>query len=126
MQNGLRVLIVDDEPLFSEYLSDLLDTELKNVVVKISHDGFDAGLNLREFSPDIVLLDVMLPGFDGFRICKQIKQDPHFSQMRVIAMTGNKTVEMEKMLVSSGAEICFEKPIDIKQLIEQINLRSVN
>ena len=126
MKNGLRVLIIDDEPLFSKYIASLLEIELENVAVKISPDGFDAGIQLRNFSPDIVLLDVLLPGFDGFRICKQIKQDPHFSQMRVIAMTGNKTDEMEKMLVSAGAEICFEKPIDTKQLIEQINLESVN
>ena len=126
MQSDIRVLVVDHKPMFSEHLSDLLETEVGNIAVRFSPDGFHAGNQLREFSPDIVLLEVLLPGFDGFRICKQIKQDPQFSQIRVFAMTGNKTREIENMLVSAGAEICFDKPVNTKQLIDQINLEPVN
>jgi DNA-binding response OmpR family regulator len=126
MQNALKVLIVDDEPLFSEFLTKLLQIEVKNVSVKTSLDGFNAGKHLREFLPDIVLLDVMLPGFDGFRICKQIKNDPQYNHIRVIAMTGSKTDEIENRLVSAGAEICFEKPINMEKLLDHIKCKPAN
>ena len=122
MQKEVKVLIVDDEPIFSEYLGGLLETEAKNIAVKISPDGFDAGTQLLEFSPDFVLLDVHMPGFDGFRVCKQIKQDDLFSHIKVFAMTGNKTEQVENMLLSAGAEACFEKPINMAELFEAMEL----
>jgi len=126
MQKEAKILIVDDEPMFSEFLKELFETRAISVNVRVSPDGFDAGMQLRKFMPDFVLLDVHMPGFDGFRVCKQIKQDNLFSHIRVFTMTGNKTEQVENMLLAAGAEACFEKPINIPELFEAMELEALS
>ena len=122
-EEQIRILIFDDEPLFSEYLSDALTSESDRIVTKISPNGFDAGIRLHDFSPAIVLLDLYMPGIDGYRVCKQIKQNPEFTHIKVIAMTGNHNAEVEDMLISAGAEACIAKPFDMEKLCELLKLR---
>lgn len=118
----LRVLIVDDDEQVASYLLELFQTLGDDVVADVAHDGFNAGHKVFSFRPDVVLLDLMMPGMDGFEVCKQLKSDPATSDIRVIAMTGYPTPENINKIVSMGAETCFGKPFSNQELLKVVGV----
>lgn len=121
-----RIMIVDDDPFLAEVLRETLFSLSASTVVEIANDGFDAGRKLTSFMPDIILLDLMMPGLDGFDVCSSVKNDPATAQMRVIAITGYPSDENIKRILSAGAEACLPKPINSDQLLHALNLPQVS
>lgn len=119
----LRILIVDDDRAVVGFLKELLEGGEHQIVVEAAFDGFDAGRKVHTFLPDIVLLDLMMPGIKGTEVCRQIKQMPGHAEVRVIAMTGYLSPENEAELMAAGAECCLAKPIDTARLLKQIGLQ---
>ncbi len=114
--SGLRILIVDDEASLTRYLTALL----KDIVgshTATAGDGFSAGQLVHTFRPDVVLLDLMMGGLDGFQVCRQIKSDPATRPIRIIAMTGYPSAENIERILAAGAEICLAKPLDEEKLL---------
>lgn len=118
----LRVLIVDDDQAVLGYLRELIDGDPHETVVETAHDGFEAGRKVHAFSPDVVLLDLMMPGIKGTEVCRQIKQIPGLADVRVIAMSGYLSPENEAELKAAGAEGCLPKPIDAGRLLKVLGL----
>lgn len=123
---ALRILIVDDDQQLSGFLVDLFNEYEEEIVTDTSNDGFLTGLKVSEFKPDIVLLDLMMPGLDGFEVCKQLKSSPTTSAIRVIAMTGYHSEENVKKITAAGAEGCLEKPIDQDALSKLIGINQTD
>jgi CheY-like chemotaxis protein len=118
----LRIMLVDDDPFMLALLQEMLSNALPSAKVEAAGDGFEAGSKLITFMPDIVLLDLMMPRMDGFDVCRQIKQNPATTHIRVIAMTGELSgVNVEKVM-SAGAEACLGKPVDNTELLRIIGL----
>lgn len=107
-----RVLVVDDEASIREVLAEHFATRAKPYEVLTAADGFEAGRLVATFRPDIVLLDLRMPGLDGFQICRTIKADPETSSTTVIAMTGFYSPETESRILECGAMRCFAKPVE--------------
>jgi excisionase family DNA binding protein len=121
-ESGLRLLVVDDDAQFAGYLQELLKEQPGVAKVLIAGNGFEAGILTYKFHPHVVLLDLMMPGLDGFAVCRQIKQDPTTRRIRVIAMTGYATGENRQRILEAGAEQCLAKPFESQQLLEAIGL----
>lgn len=119
----LRVLIVDDDPQVTDYLSRYLSRVDANVKTMKAHDGFAAGTLVQVFEPHVVLLDLMMPGLDGFDVCTKIKGDPKTRAIRIIAMTSFHDDGNVKRALRAGAECCVEKPFDTKSLLALLGLR---
>jgi excisionase family DNA binding protein len=117
-----RILIVDDEAAITRYLSALLEG-LDGARTAIANDGFTAGHLVHAFRPDVVLLDLMMPGLDGFQVCRQIKSDATTRHIRVIAMTGYPTPENRQRIIAAGAEYCLDKPLEEASLLDLLVLR---
>jgi excisionase family DNA binding protein len=117
-----RILVVDDNRSFAHYLADLLANQAEPIETHTAHDGFDAGLKVLQFSPDIVLLDLKMPGMDGFSVCQHLKDDESTRHIRVIAMTGYYTPENEARILNAGAEACLAKPFDKDVLLSVIGI----
>jgi excisionase family DNA binding protein len=107
-----RVLVVDDEPSIRSVLSEHLSAREPSYEVMTAADGFEAGRSVATFRPDVVLLDLRMPGMDGFQVCRTIKADPDTSATVVIAMTGYHTPETEAKILECGAVRCFAKPVE--------------
>lgn len=122
MSESPKILIVDDDIHFAEFLKTLIKLEVKNVDVKISVDGFDAANKLHDFTPNIMILDLKMPGLDGFQVCQSVKQNPLQSHIRVIAISGDVSQSKIEQLKAIGAENCLKKPVDIPLLLKQLAL----
>lgn len=117
-----RIMIVDDDPVVSGVLQEFLSNLATPLTVTIANDGFEAGRKLFTFMPDIIVLDLIMPGLDGFEVCRRVKNDPKTAKIRMIAMTGYPTQENIKRILSEGAEACLAKPIDSAELLAALNL----
>jgi len=117
-----RILIVDDDQQFASYLKELLGMSSQAVSIELAYDGFEAGQKVETFQPNIVLLDLMMPGLDGYEVCHRMKDDPRTKSIRIIAMTGYPSDENIQHIMSEGAEICLAKPIVTDKLFELLGL----
>ncbi|MDA1001295.1 MAG: response regulator [bacterium] len=124
------ILIVDDEKDITELIQDVLLLDNPLYKIEIAHDGFRAGVLCANLKPDVVLLDLMLPGIDGFEVCRQIKQSARGSEISVIAITGYDDPEYKKRILQLGATHYLQKPIDlgkVKELVkEAVSKRAEN
>jgi len=107
-----RVLVVDDEASIRNVIAESLASRPNAYEVMTASDGFEAGRLVASFKPDVILLDLRMPGLDGFQVCRTIKADPQSSSTAVIAMTGYHTPETEARIVECGALRCLAKPIE--------------
>lgn len=121
-RNRLRILIVDDDKHFSGYLMKLLGKYPEQAEVDVANDGFAAGIKVRDFKPDVVLLDLMMPGMNGFQVCELLKSFNGGNLIRVIAMTGYPSPENVEKILSLGAEACLSKPVDRVELLEKLGI----
>jgi len=116
-----KVLVVDDEASIRDVMAEHLTTRANPYEVLTAADGFEAGRLVATFRPDVVLLDLRMPGLDGFQICRPIKADPDSASTIVIAMTGFYSPETEARILECGALRCFAKPMEPSKLAEFID-----
>lgn len=112
-----RLLVVDDDPQVARLLAEMLD-EHAGLTIETALDGFEAGIKVQQFNPELVLIDLMMPGLDGFEICRRLKADPVTRGIRLIAMTGLPSPDNTQRAVAAGAERCLAKPFDTAALFE--------
>ncbi len=116
--NPKKILIVDDEVDLVETLRFPLEMEGFNVLV--SHNGEDALTLARKETPDLILLDLMLPKLDGYKVCRLLKFDERYKHIPILMLTA-KTQEKDKLLgMETGANEYITKPFDMDQLIEKV------
>jgi len=121
-EKKLRILIVDDEKQYSRYLLKLFGMYSDKVIAEVANDGFEAGIAITEFKPDVVILDLMMDGIDGFQVCHRIKSSKKTNNIRVIAMTGHPSAENINNIIEAGAETCMPKPIDKDALLAYLDI----
>jgi excisionase family DNA binding protein len=114
-----RVLIVDDDPDIVEMLADLLGRDGR-FEIRTAGNGFDAGAATKEFRPEIVLLDFMLPDINGNVVCQRIRSDPELVDTRIIIISGAVSPAEIEALRSAGADEFIQKPFDIQILMGRI------
>ncbi len=115
-----KILVVDDEPEVVEFIKDLLAATIPHKLETAS-DGFLAGKLVHQFSPDLVILDLLLPGVDGFQVCKSIRQDPDSKNTKILAVTGYDSPEIRAKILDSGADDYLGKPLEYHQTLDKIS-----
>ncbi|MCP5181801.1 MAG: response regulator [Pseudomonadales bacterium] len=116
-QAGRKVLIVDDDAQLNQFLVALFSTEVEGVTVLSAADGFEAGRLVATHRPEVVLLDVMMPGIDGVDVCRRIKASPETAHIRVVGMTGFHTQEVAGRMLGAGAEALLKKPFSNAEVL---------
>lgn len=120
--DNLRILIVDDDEQLARYIYEVLSIHPDEIKLQTAPNGFEAGCQIQAFKPDIILLDLMMPGLDGFSVCRLLKDDPGSSAIRIIAMTGYHTPDNVEQVINAGAETCLAKPLQLDALFEAIGI----
>lgn len=116
--NNSRILIVEDEESLLKLESILLTS--RGYKVRGVPDGASALKEIAENRPDLVLLDIMMPGIDGFEVCRRIKEDPFTSSIPVIMLTAKKSSADQARGVQVGADAYVTKPFKSIKIIEVI------
>jgi len=119
-QGPKRILIVDDEPAVVAFIEEALRLE-GDYALATAYDGFEAGHQLAIFKPDLLVLDIMLPGMDGFEICRRLKTDPAMSHVKVLAVTGFATEENIEKILGYGADDFLAKPLKLEDLRKKVH-----
>lgn len=115
--SSYSLLFVDDNEEMREFLDDQLS---KDFVVETAADGNEALEKIREHSFDIIVTDIMMPGVDGYALCKAIKDDPNLSPIPVVFLTAKNDLESKVRALECGGESYIEKPFSIKYFRQQI------
>lgn len=115
-----RVLIVDDEPDQREILMRRLRKIDPTWVLDEAGDGYEAGIKIGTIRPDLVVLDLMMPGVDGLSLCRSIRANPDTRSMRVLAVTGDPDEQARARALRAGADLCLAKPIDFARLRHEV------
>jgi len=113
-----KILIVDDEPDLVETLRFALELEGYNVLVAVNGEE---GLNTaRQEKPDLILLDLMLPKLDGYKVCRLLKFDERYKSIPILMLTA-KTQDKDRILgKETGANEYLTKPFDMDELMAKI------
>jgi two-component system, OmpR family, alkaline phosphatase synthesis response regulator PhoP len=113
-----KVLIVEDEPPIAEFLEVLLN--LSGYDTRIARDGRAGIETAREFFPDLILLDILLPKVSGFDVCKILREDAAFKNTIIIMLTALTQLGDTEKAFSLGATDYLGKPIDSDRLLQKI------
>jgi excisionase family DNA binding protein len=119
LESGKRkVLIVDDDVDLVDLLVDVFERDGR-FDIRTANNGFDAGMLVKEFQPDLVVLDVMLPDINGLEVCQRVRDDKNMPDVNIICISG--MVEQDKVqdLKDAGADDFMQKPFTVEALLER-------
>ena len=111
-----KVLIVDDDRNLVKALIRTLRADNK-VDIDFAYDGFDAGRKLLEFNPDLVILDIRMPGMDGYEVAKRIKDHSKDIDVKIVAMSAFFEEDGKERIMNIGASCCLDKPFNPEELL---------
>jgi two-component system, OmpR family, alkaline phosphatase synthesis response regulator PhoP len=115
-----RILIADDNAANRELLEAYLATV--DCEIELSFDGEDTLAKAESFKPDLILLDVMMPKFSGFEVCRKLKDDPKTSRIMILMVTAlNELGDIERA-VKAGTDDFLSKPVNKLELLKRIEL----
>jgi two-component system OmpR family response regulator len=115
---SLKVLVVDDDPTIRDVLRVMLGFEGCQVVD--APDGESALVMFAAIRPDVVILDVTMPGMDGIEVCRQLKTSPH--RARVVMLTARDHPEDERRALDAGADAYLRKPFSPLEVLEFVGV----
>ena len=120
------ILVVDDDEQLNRFLVELFRSKYQGAFVDSAFDGYEAGSKVQQVNPDVVLLDLMMPGMDGFQVCERLKTDVDTMHIHVVAMSGFYSEENEGRIMSVGADKFLRKPFSNAEVIEACGFSSAN
>jgi class 3 adenylate cyclase len=124
-QTGFRVLIVDDDPDMVAFLGRMLSRE--GLKVDAEYDGQAALAHIAASPPDLILLDVVMPGMTGFEVCERVKSDPSTALIPVILVTSLEDHASRVRGIDTGADDFLSKPVNREELVARVkNLRRLH
>jgi len=113
-----KILVIEDDPSFLRYLTHILDRE--GYEVQSASNGLVGLRKAREDKPSLIILDVMLPGLDGFEVCHRIREDESTAAIPVIMLSAKGQDEDKNTALRVGADIFYSKPVDRPVLLSKI------
>ena len=120
LESGKRkVLLVDDDLELVELMTKVLEDDGR-FEVRVANNGFDAGMMVKEYRPDLIVLDVMLPDINGKEVCHRVRADNTLEDVRILCISGMIEEDKIQELRLAGADKFLHKPFDIEELIDEM------
>lgn len=105
-----RCVVVDDDPSIVKIVIRVLEAASPGIRIESAGDGFTAGQRISELRPNLVVLDINLPGINGLAVCKRIRADKRLAGTRILAITGEAVPEIKDQAFEAGADGFLAKP----------------
>lgn len=117
-----RILIIDDEREVVEFINGALESMQEGYIIETAYDGHEGLIKVGDFKPELLVLDIRMPKFDGFEVTRRIKGDKATQGIKILAVTAYGKEDIDK-IVECGADDCLPKPISLKNF--QNNVRKL-
>jgi len=114
-----KVLVVDDDEDLVELIVDALERDGRFEIRSVNN-GFQAGMMIKEFRPDLIVLDVMLPDINGKEVCTLVRSQKAMDDVRIICISGMVEADKVQELRDAGANDFMQKPFDVDMLITRV------
>jgi excisionase family DNA binding protein len=118
-QGPPTIMIVDDESDILDMLEDLLKSGEEEVDIARASSGVEALLMIGECKPDLLILDIMMPGMNGHEVCEKLKSSAGTQQIKIVAISGDHNEAVRERILDSGADLFFTKPLEIVAFRDQ-------
>ena len=112
----IKILVVDDDPIIVETIVLAFEEDELDYEVISASDGFEAGLQVEHFKPNLLILDIMMPDIKGYEVCKRVKSNPETKDTQIIVLSAYLDEEKFKKMKEYCAYACFSKPLPLPQL----------
>ena len=117
-----KILLADADGEITRSLSNAIKLSHPEVQVVEANDSFQVGMVITTVHPNVVILDLEMPGMDGFEVCRLIKSQGATRRVEVIALTSDSSDESRKKILDCGAKTCLSKPFDLNALLQEIEV----
>jgi len=111
-----KILVVDDDKIIVETIVQSLEEDEFGYEMISASDGFEAGLQVNHFKPDLMILDIMMPDINGYEVCQKIKSNPETKDIKIIVLSAYLDDDAFTKMNEYGADACFSKPLPLEQL----------
>ena len=115
-----NILVVDDDQIIVETIVQSLEEDEHGYELISASDGFEAGIQVSHFKPDLIILDIMMPDINGYEVCKKIKSNPETKHIKIIVLSAYLDDENYREMKEYGADACFSKPLPLPELKQQV------
>jgi len=115
-----KILVIDDDRLIVETIVRSLEEEPHDYEIISAADGFEAGLQVSHFRPDLMILDIMMPDIDGYEVCRRVKSDPATCHTKIIVLSAYMDEQNYEKMKQNGADVCFSKPLPLEKLKREV------
>jgi excisionase family DNA binding protein len=114
-----KVLVVDDDEHLVRALKRLIRPYANQIEVEFVTNGIDALVRVGSFKPNLVWLDVVMPGLDGIEVCRRLKSNPETKDIEVVIVSGNLDQGVVTRAFEAGARNCLNKPYSVSQILQE-------
>jgi excisionase family DNA binding protein len=111
-----KILVVDDDKIIVETIVQALEEDEYGYEMISASDGFEAGIQVSHFKPDLLILDIMMPDINGYEVCQKIKSSPETKDTKIIVLSAYLDDDAFNQMKEYGADACFSKPLPLEQL----------
>jgi len=111
-----KILVVDDDRIIVETIVQALEEDEYGYEMISAADGFEAGLQVNHFKPDLLILDIMMPDINGYEVCQKLKSNPETKDIKIVVLSAYLDDEAFRQMKDYGADACFSKPLPLEQL----------
>ncbi len=119
MNMGKKVLVVDDSPTELRLVTSALNGKGYNIIT--ASDGAEAMQKAMKEHPDLIVLDVVMPGKDGFQVCRELKKSPDTKDIKIVMLTSKNQVTDRFWGMKQGADVYLTKPFKEEELADSVS-----
>ena len=117
-----RILLVDDDPVFAEYLREIVVEADPTARVECAADGFQAGQLTETLRPHLVVIDINMPGIDGIELCRRLRANPTTARARLMVLSGVLSDRNSAAARAAGADACLEKSATAADIVHALHI----
>ena len=115
-----KILIVDDQPVNIEIFQELLEDKYELLAVNSGEQCLES---IKQFAPDVIILDIMMPGIDGYQTCQRIKSDPLYGQIQVMLVSAKASMESRLRGYEAGADDYLSRPFNHEEFLAKVEVQ---
>jgi excisionase family DNA binding protein len=116
---GLRILIVDDDQQLLDVMAEALSSD-QRYKIETAQDGYEGLIKVGTFHPHLLILDIRMPGLDGFQVCRKVKADPVIRSTKILAITAFSQEDAGEQILGAGADGFLKKPFELNELMAEV------